>query len=56
VGKEHWWNGTNTGRNLLHCSFVQHKAYMKWLEKESGFVLGKKVEHSQKIKVVLIDM
>lgn len=41
-------------RNLLHCNIVQHKLYMNWSGKESGFVVGKKVEHSQQIKVVLL--
>jgi hypothetical protein len=37
-------------KNLLHCNFVQHKSYMNWPGKESGFVLAEKVEHSQQIK------
>jgi hypothetical protein len=38
---------------LVHCNFVQHQSYMNWPGKESGFMFGKKVEHSQQIKVLI---
>jgi len=32
------------------------KSYMNWPGKESGFVLHKKVQHSQQIIVIVINM